>query len=134
MTEEELIAKAAAVRDRAYAPYSRFRVGAALLGADGDVYVGCNVESAAFGAGLCAERAAIAQAVAAGCRDFVRAAVISSQNTVCTPCGICRQMLYEFAPELEILCCRADGTYEVHTAAELLPKGFWCGYHAVIFA
>lgn len=70
MTEEELIAKAAAVRDRAYAPYSRFRVGAALLGADGDVYVGCNVESAAFGAGLCAERAAIAQAVAAGCRDF----------------------------------------------------------------
>lgn len=124
MTDEELIARAAAVRDHAYAPYSRFKVGAALLGTDGAVYVGCNVESAAFGAGLCAERAAIVQAVAAGCRSFVRAAVISSKNMVCTPCGICRQMLYEFAPELEILCCRVDGTYEVHTAAQLLPHGF----------
>ena len=123
MTEEELIAKAAAVRDRAYAPYSRFRVGAALLGADGDVYVGCNVESAAFGAGLCAERAAIAQAVAAGCRDFVRAAVISSQNTVCTPCGICRQMLYEFAPELEVLVTW-DGNVARAPLGELLPHGF----------
>lgn len=124
MTKEELIARAAAVRDRAYAPYSRFQVGAALLGTDGQVYVGCNVESAAFGAGLCAERAAIAQAVAAGCRQFVQAAVISSKDAVCTPCGICRQMLYECSPQMEILCCRRDGTYESHTAAALLPHGF----------
>jgi cytidine deaminase len=124
VTNEELISMAAAVRDRAYAPYSRFRVGAALLGTDGRVYVGCNVESAAFGAGLCAERAAIAQAVAAGCRNFVRGAVISSGSAVCTPCGICRQMLYECSPKMEILCCRGDGSYEMHTAEELLPWGF----------
>ncbi|MDD3165145.1 MAG: cytidine deaminase [Oscillospiraceae bacterium] len=127
MTDEELIACARAARDKAYAPYSRYQVGAALLGADGVVYTGCNVESAAFGAGLCAERGAVAQAVAAGCRHFTKAAVIASGKGICTPCGICRQLLAEFGADLEILCCRSDGSYVRHTLQTLLPFSFDVG-------
>lgn len=124
MTDQGLIQRAKEMLPKAWAPYSHFQVGAALLGVDGKVYTGCNIESAAFGAGLCAERAAIAQAFAAGCRWFTRAAVISSGAAICTPCGICRQLLFEFGADLQILCCRGDGSYEVYSAAELLPHGF----------
>lgn len=107
-----------------YAPFSRYRVGAALLGSDGRVYTGCNIESAAYGASICAERAAICNAFSHGCRSFVRGAVISGGADYCTPCGICRQLLFEFSDGLVMLCCRNDGEHLTLTAQELLPRGF----------
>ena len=124
MTDLELIARAREMTHRAHAPYSHYHVGAALLGSDGQVYTGCNIESAAFGACICAERAAISAAFAAGCRSFTRAAVISDHDAICTPCGICRQLLYEFSDDLEVLCCGADGAVLRLRAEELLPYGF----------
>lgn len=124
MTDQELIQAARAMLERAYAPFSHYTVGAALLGSDGRVYTGCNIESAAFGATLCAERGAICSAFAQGCRSFVRGAVISNGEEYCTPCGVCRQLLCEFSDHLVMLCCRNDGTYLALTAEELLPYGF----------
>ena len=124
MTKEELCAKAVAMLDMAYVPYSHFPVGAALECDDGTVYTGCNIESAAFGATLCAERSAIANAFSHGCRSFVRGAVIADSGDYCTPCGICRQLLYEFSDNLVMLCCKGDGSYLALTAEELLPHGF----------
>ena len=122
MTDQELVARAAAMRSRAVAPYSHYQVGAALLGSNGKVYGGCNI--AAYSVTLCAERAAVACAVADGCTSFVRLAVIASGQGLCTPCGMCRQMLYEFAPEMTVLCCYADEQFEAVPIAELLPYGF----------
>ena len=124
MTKEELCAKAVAMLDMAYVPYSHFPVGAALECDDGTVYTGCNIESAAFGATLCAERSAIANAFSHGCHSFVRGAVIADSDDYCTPCGICRQLLYEFSDGLVMLCCKGDGSYLALTAEELLPHGF----------
>ena len=124
MTDRELIARAAAMRNRAVAPYSHYHVGAALLGSNGKVYGGCNIESAAYPATLCAERAALACAVADGCTSFVKLAVIASGDALCTPCGVCRQLLYEFAPDMTVLCCRGDESFEPMTMRELLPHGF----------
>ena len=106
MYEKRLIELALKARENAYCPYSGFAVGAALLCQDGTIYTGCNIESAAFGATLCAERGAICNAFAQGCRSFVRGAVISSGDGYCTPCGICRQLLFEFSDHLVMLCCR----------------------------
>ena len=119
-----LVERAKEARKNSYCPYSGFAVGAALLGSDGKGYTGCNIESAAFGATLCAERGAICNAFAQGCRSFVRGAVISSGDGYCTPCGICRQLLFEFSDHLVMLCCRNDGAYLALTAEELLPHGF----------
>ncbi len=124
MTDEELIACARAMLEKAYAPYSGYRVGAALLGSDGQVYTGCNIESAAYSATICAERAAVCQAVSAGCRRFRRLAVISSGEAMCTPCGVCRQLLYEFSDGMVVLCCKGSGEYEAKSIEELLPFGF----------
>ncbi|MBR2666966.1 MAG: cytidine deaminase [Oscillospiraceae bacterium] len=124
MTEQELIQTAQAMLDRAYAPYSRYPVGAALLCADGTVFTGCNVENASSPCGICAERTAVAKAVSEGHTDFVRLAVISRADGPCTPCGMCRQVLYEFAPELELLCCGGDGSVLKTGLRELLPHGF----------
>ena len=124
MTDQELVARAAAMRSRAVAPYSHYQVGAALLGSNGKVYGGCNIETAAYSVTLCAERAALACAVADGCTSFVRLAVIASGQGLCTPCGMCRQMLYECAPEMTVLCCYADEQFEALPIAELLPYGF----------
>ena len=124
MSDQELIAAAREMLGRAYAPYSGYLVGAALLGTNGTVYAGCNVESAAYSATICAERAALCQAVADGCRSFEKLAVISSGEQMCTPCGVCRQMLYEFAPDLTVLCCDGTGAYQAILLRELLPYGF----------
>lgn len=124
MTDRELVAHAAAMRERAVAPYSHYRVGAALLGRNGKVYGGCNIESAAYPATLCAERTALACAVADGCTEFEKLAVIASGDALCTPCGVCRQLLYEFAPDMTVLCCRGDESFEPMTMRELLPHGF----------
>ena len=124
MTDQELIERAREMTLRSYAPYSKYRVGCALLGSDGKVYTGCNIESASYGATLCAERAAIANGVSAGCRSFQKAAVISDHPAVCTPCGICRQLLYEFSDHLVVLCCTSDGQVDRYTIEEVLPHGF----------
>lgn len=110
--------------ERAYAPYSRFRVGAALVGADGSVTEACNVENAAFPAGTCAERAAIASAVAHGVRQFARLVIASSAPEPTPPCGMCRQALIEFAPELEIISVTRDGKEAHWRLSELLPQAF----------
>src|SRR5688572_16575219 len=98
----ELLPLAWAARDQAYAPYSRFQVGAALLGKSGRVYTGCNVENLSFGLTNCAERTAVFAAVTAGEREFVRLAIVADSKTPVSPCGACRQVLAEFGLNLEV--------------------------------
>ncbi len=125
MTEWELLSKARAMREFSYAPYSHFAVGAALEADDGSVYTGCNVENAAYGSSICAERTALLKAVSCGARQFRRIAIVGSGPLPCWPCGACRQMLYEFAPDLEILVGNgAAPSYETTTLSALLPQGF----------
>jgi len=124
MTREELKRTALAMRERSYSPYSRFRVGAALECSDGTVFTGCNIENAAFGPTICAERTAVAKAVSEGRRDFVRIAVASDSKSPCVPCGVCRQVLREFAPEIEIICLGTDGKEKTMSLNDLLPHSF----------
>jgi cytidine deaminase len=121
MSIEELIAQAQAARERAYVPYSRFAVGAALLARDGRVFTGCNVENASYGLTVCAERVAVFKAVSEGVRDFAAIAVVSA--TGATPCGACRQVLVEFGVS-QVIVARADGSYTVFTLDELMPHAF----------
>lgn len=122
---QALVAAARAARDRAYAPYSHYPVGAAVLAPDGRIFTGANVENASYGATICAERAAAVQAVSAGVRRFAAVAVISREQIPCLPCGICRQFLAEFCvPDVPIAACRADGTYEIHRLGALMPHTF----------
>ena len=109
MTDQELVELAFTMLERSYVPYSHFPVGAALECADGTVFTGCNVENAAFGSTICAERTALVKAVSEGHRDdFTRIAVVGNSTEPCWPCGACRQMLYEFAPQLELLVARGE--------------------------
>lgn len=125
MTDQELVAKAFAMHEFSYVPYSNFPVGAALLCADGTVFTGCNVENAAFGSTICAERTAILKAVSEGHRDDWAAIAIAGRGgDYCWPCGSCRQMLYEFAPDLRVMAARGDGDFQTVSLAELLPHGF----------
>ena len=125
MTDQALIDLAFTMLGRSYVPYSKFPVGAALLCADGTVFTGCNVENAAYGSTICAERTALVKAVSEGRRDgFERLAVVGKSTDYCWPCGACRQMLYEFAPDLEVLVARGDGAFVKLPLKELLPHGF----------
>ena len=124
MTREELKAAAVTMLDRAYCPYSHFAVGAALECADGTVFTGCNIENAAFSPTICAERTAVAKAVSEGHTDFVRIVVAGRCESFCVPCGVCRQVLREFAPDLEIICLNSKGEEQVFTLSELLPHSF----------
>ena len=124
MTDQELVAVALRARENAYAPYSRFRVGAALECADGTVYTGCNVENAAYGSSICAERTALVKAVSEGHRDFVRVAIWGEGKDYCMPCGACRQFLAEFSDTMEVLCAKAGGRYVSYRLNQLLPHTF----------
>ena len=125
MTDQALVELAFTMLDRAYVPYSKFPVGAALLCGDGRVFTGCNVENAAYGSTICAERTALVKAVSEGRRDdFVRLAVVGNGGDYCWPCGACRQMLYEFAPDLTVLVARGDHQFVTLPLKELLPHGF----------
>jgi homotetrameric cytidine deaminase len=122
---DALIAAARAVRDRAHAPYSGYRVGAALRAEDGSIHVGANVENSAYPQGQCAEASAIGALVSAGRTRIVEAAVIASGDEVCVPCGGCRQRLREFmALDATVHLCGASGAHETATLEELLPRSF----------
>ena len=116
--------RALAAMDRAYAPYSSFHVGAALLGSDGSITEACNVENAAFPSGTCAERAALAAAVARGVRAFRVITIATSAEEPTPPCGMCRQALIEFSPELEIISITRTGKEARWRLADLLPHAF----------
>ena len=124
MTREELKAVAVTMLDRAYCPYSHFAVGAALECADGTVFTGCNIENAAFSPTICAERTAVAKAVSEWHTDFVRIAIAGRSTDFCVPCGVCRQVLREFAPGIEVICLNGKGEEKVFTLSELLPYSF----------
>ena len=129
MSEKELCRAAVAAMQKAYAPYSGYRVGAALLTADGAVYTGCNIENASYTPTICAERTAIFKAVSDGGRRFTAIAVAGGKDGVISgsfpPCGVCRQVMAEFcAPDFTILVVTGEDTYDTYTLSELLPSGF----------
>ena len=130
MTRDELKAAAVAMLDRAYCPYSHFPVGAALECGDGTVFTGCNIENAAYGAAICAERTAVAKAVSEGHRDFVRIVIAGRSADFCVPCGTCRQVLREFAPDMEVICLNGAGEELCLTLEDLLPHSFGPEYLA----
>ena len=125
---KKLIEKALDAREFAYAPYSKFRVGAALLTEDGTIYTGCNIENAAYSPSNCAERTAFFKAISEGSRKFVRIAIVGGQNEMVapSPCGVCLQVMMEFCqPQtFEIVLAKSPEDYEVYTLSQLLPKGF----------
>lgn len=125
MTDQELVRLAVSMQKYSYVPYSRFPVGAALLCSDGQVFTGCNVENAAYGSTVCAERTALLKAVSEGHRDgWTAIAIAGNGEDYCWPCGACRQMLSEFAPDLRVLAARGDGQFASATLKELLPHSF----------
>ncbi len=125
--EEELLRAAHAAAERAYAPYSRLRVGAALLAQGGGIHAGCNVENASLGLTQCAERAAVTSAIAAGARRFEALAIACSGGRPILPCGACRQVLREFADDLWIVSEANGGPRARSTLSELLPRAFAAG-------
>lgn len=124
MTDAELIELSEEAMKYAYSPYSRFEVGAAILCESGKVYSGCNVENATFGATNCAERTAVFKAVSEGSADFEAIAITSSGGGLTFPCGICRQVLAEFSPQIRVVLKSEDGEISSFTLSELLPHGF----------
>lgn len=122
--EDELLEAAWVARDNAYAPYSHFHVGAAVLTASGQIYPGANVENVAYPVGLCAERSAVAAAVSAGEREIVAVAVVAGTKRPLTPCGMCRQTLFEFGLDIQIVSEDPGGQRSRHSLADLLPQEF----------
>lgn len=124
----QLIDAARAGREMAYAPYSGFAVGAAVLGCDGKVYTGCNIENASYGLTVCAERTAMFKMVSEGCTKFAALCVIAGETPAdSTPCGACRQVMSEFAEDVRtvpVILAGRNGEYEVHTVLELYPEPF----------
>ncbi|HEV2492733.1 MAG TPA: cytidine deaminase [Terriglobia bacterium] len=124
MDAEELVKLAAAARENAYAPYSNFKVGAALATPNGKVYTGCNVENATYGLTVCAERVALWKAISEGEREFTAVAVVTASDPPATPCGACRQLLWEFCGDVEVTLSSTQGARESHRLADLLPHAF----------
>lgn len=124
MNDRELLGLAREAARNAYVPYSQFPVGAAVECADGSVFTGCNVENAAFGSTICAERTAIVKAVSEGHTEFRRIAIYGEGKNYCMPCGACRQVMAEFSPEMEVLCTKAGGSYVSYSLSKLMPYTF----------
>lgn len=124
MNEKELVAVARLAAEKAYVPYSHFPVGAALECPDGQVFTGCNVENAAYGSTICAERTAVCKAVSEGYRKFTKIAVWGKGDDYCTPCGACRQFLAEFGCDIQVISAKGSGEYMSLKLHELLPHAF----------
>ena len=129
MNETELIERAHQAAQHAYAPYSGFAVGAALLSSDGEVFTGCNIENGSYGATCCAERTAFFKAVSEGVRSFAAIAIVGGRDgdfsKPCPPCGICRQVMAEFCtPDFKIILANGSDKSRIHTLSELLPQAF----------
>lgn len=122
--QTKLIEEARIGRENASAPYSKFRVGAALLTAEGKIFRGCNVENASYGLTVCAERVALLSAIAAGERTFRAVAVVTDSEEPATPCGPCRQLLWEYAGDIEVTLSNLQGTIRTFRLSELLPYAF----------
>jgi cytidine deaminase len=127
---QELVKTALSMRKMSYTPYSHFNVGAALLGADGKIYTGCNIENASYTPTNCAERTAFFKAVSEGVREFDAIVIVGGPDGadpegICPPCGVCRQVMSEFCePSFEVIMAVSEDEYEVMTLGELLPKSF----------
>jgi len=121
-TDQQLVTQAREVAGRAYAPYSRFHVGAVLVGKDGRTFAGCNVENLSYGLTICAERNAVFAAVAAGCRKFEKIVITADTEVPASPCGACRQVLAEFNPDLVVVLSNFRGQSETFRLSELLPR------------
>ena len=121
-TDQQLVTQAIEVAGRAYAPYSRFHVGAVLVGRDGRIFAGCNVENISYGLTICAERNAVFTAVAAGCREFVKIVITADTELPASPCGACRQVLAEFNADLEVVLSNFRGQTETFRLSQLLPR------------
>jgi cytidine deaminase len=124
VNNNQLINAAAEARTHSYSPYSKFPVGAALLTKSGKVFTGCNVENKSFRLTVCAEQSAVAAAVSAGEREFVKIAVVTGLSKPAMPCGACRQTLAEFGGGLEVITANTSGVVEVAKLSDLLPKPF----------
>lgn len=128
MTLDELKRLAMEMMDKAYCPYSKFPVGAALESRDGRVFTGCNIENASYPIGTCAERTAFSKAVSEGARDFVRIVIAGKTEDPCVPCGMCRQFMSEFSPDLEVICLNVRGEATSYKLSDLLPHSFDSSY------
>lgn len=124
MTNEQLILKAMEAKQNSYSPYSNYKVGAALLTKDGKVYLGTNVENCGYGPSNCAERSAFFSAISNGERDFIKIAIVGSSDGIAYPCGVCRQVIVELAPNIEIICAKDEKNYEILSIKDLLPHAF----------
>lgn len=123
-----LIAAALAARENAFAPYSKFKVGAAMEDADGEIHTGCNVENATYGLTMCAERVAVFKALSEGVRKFRRVAVAADTENLTPPCGACRQILWEFCGDVPVTLVNLRGKSETYRLKELFPKAFDASY------
>lgn len=123
-SDKELIDAAAGAREHAYAPYSNFQVGAAVETDDGKIYIGCNVESASYGLTVCAERVAIWKGISRGEKRFARIAVVVDTEELTPPCGVCRQIIWEFCGDVPVILANLDGKTETIKMSELLPRAF----------
>ncbi len=123
-TEEKLIEMAMEARQRAFAPYSNFKVGAALLGKNGATFTGCNIENASYGLTMCAERVAIFKAVSEGANDFERIVVVADTENLTPPCGSCRQIIWEFCGDVPVTLANLKGDVETFQMSDLLPRAF----------
>jgi len=124
MTADQLVEAALQARLKAFAPYSNYKVGAALLAGSGKIYTGCNVENATYGLSVCAERVALLKAISEGERHFTRIAVSSESDPPATPCGSCRQLLWEFAGDIEVILVNPQGHRATHQLKSLFPEAF----------
>lgn len=122
ISSHQLIAAAQSARQQAYAPYSNYHVGAAVLTVDGDIIAGCNVENASYGGAICAERVALTAAVAQGQRHFRAIAVVTADGA--SPCGFCRQVMHELGPQMDVYIADGDGNFRTTTVQDLLPDAF----------
>lgn len=124
MTNKQLIELAIKAKQNSYSPYSGYRVGAVVLTKSGKTFLGANIENCAYGPTNCAERSAIFSAISNGERDLKKIAIVGSSDDICYPCGVCRQVIAELAPKIEIICAKDKDNFVVKTIEELLPNAF----------